>query len=258
MNHIPTGPSIQVTPETALPFRVIANSRAALSALTNPDDAVTEIDFPAVQPRTAAWARVGGPLSEWIATMRPHALPARAFGLAGRPSQRRNTTMKTKVHALLVAAALSAVAISPALAGPEVNTSTGVVLADGKPAPGLAVRGYDVVAYFTDGKPVKGDSRFAVAHGAATYRFSSQAHLDQFKANPAKYVPAYGGYCAYGVSVKAKFDGDPSNWKIVDGRLYLNLDDAIQATWLKDVAGNIKKAEAIWPGIKAKAPNAIK
>ncbi|MFM9942753.1 MAG: YHS domain-containing (seleno)protein [Hyphomicrobiaceae bacterium] len=149
-------------------------------------------------------------------------------------------------------------ATAPAYAGPEVNVSTGIVLAEGKPAPGLAVHGYDVVAYHTEAKPVKGDSKFAAVHGAATYRFASQAHLDLFKANPAKYEPAYGGYCAFGVSVNAKFDGDPNNWKIVDGRLYLNLDNGIQAMWLKDIAGNIKKAEAIWPGIKDKAPSEIK
>ncbi len=162
----------------------------------------------------------------------------------------------TSLIALAVAGLLGAAA--PVLAGPEVNTSTGIVLADGKPAAGLAVRGHDVVAYFTESKPVKGDSKFSVAHGAATYRFASQANLDMFKANPAKFVPAYGGYCAYGVSVNAKFDGDPNNWKIVDGRLYLNLDDGIQAVWLKDVAGNIKKAETVWPGIKDKAPSEIK
>ncbi len=126
---------------------------------------------------------------------------------------------KTTLAALAIVGLLSAG--GPAFAGPEVNTSTGIVIADGKPASGLAVHGYDVVAYFTDGKPVKGDSKFAAQHGAATYRFASKAHLDTFQANPEKYVPAYGGFCAFGVSVNAKFDGNPENWKIVDGRLYL-------------------------------------
>ena len=162
----------------------------------------------------------------------------------------------TTLAALAFAGLLSAGA--PAFAGPEVNTSTGIVIADGKPASGLAVHGYDVVAYFTAGKPVKGDSKFAAQHGAATYRFATKAHLEAFQANPEKYVPAYGGFCAFGVSVNAKFDGNPENWKIVDGRLYLNLDSGIQQNWLKDVPGNIKKAEAIWPGIKDKAPADIK
>lgn len=165
---------------------------------------------------------------------------------------------KKLIAALGLLAVLAGGATKPAFAGPEVNTATGIILADGKPGLGLAVHGYDVVAYFTQSKPVKGVSKFAATHGAATYRFASQEHLDLFKANPAKYVPAYGGYCAYGVSVNAKFDGDPNNWKIVDGRLYLNLDDDIQATWLKDVPGNIKKAEAIWPKIEKLAPGDIK
>ncbi|MBX9925982.1 MAG: hypothetical protein K2Y05_06460 [Hyphomicrobiaceae bacterium] len=153
-------------------------------------------------------------------------------------------------------AGLSGAGAPSAFAGPEVNTSTGIVLADGKPAPGLAVRGHDVVAYFTDNKPVLGDSAHAVVHGAATYRFASKANLDTFKANPAKYVPAYGGYCAYGVSVGAKFDADPNIWKIVDGRLYLNLDKGIAEAFAKDVPGAIKKAEANWPGLENKVPGA--
>lgn len=105
---------------------------------------------------------------------------------------------------------------------------------------------------------MKGDAKFATVQSQATYRFASQANLDLFKANPAKYEPAYGGYCAFGVAVGAKFDGDPNNWKIVDGKLYLNLDNGVQQNWLKDVPGNIKKAEANWPGIKGKLPSEIK
>ena len=146
---------------------------------------------------------------------------------------------------------------TPAIAGPEVNTSTGIVLAAGEPAPGLAVHGFDVVAYFTEQKPVQGDARFAIVHKKATYRFASQKNLDTFKANPTKYEPAYGGYCAYGVSVGAKFDGDPRYWRIVDGKLYLNLDASIQQAWLEDVPGAIKKADANWPGLADRLPSDI-
>lgn len=145
----------------------------------------------------------------------------------------------------------------PAFAGPEVNTAPGAVLVGGSPAPGLAVHGFDVVAYFTAGKPVQGDARFAVVHEDATYRFASKANLEAFLANPDKYEPAYGGYCAYGVSVGAKFDGDPRYWKVVDGKLYLNLDEGIQKAWLKDVPGAIKKAEANWPALADKHPSEI-
>lgn len=167
------------------------------------------------------------------------------------------TNTKTLLAVLAMSSAIFGGAAAPAFAGPDVNTTAGLVLADGKPAPGLAVHGYDVVAYHTDGKPVRGDAQFATVHKEATYRFTSKANLDAFKADPAKYEPAYGGYCAYGVSVGAKFDGDPSFWKIVDGKLYLNLDNNIQRTWLKDVPGAIKKAEANWPGLKDKLPSQI-
>ncbi len=167
--------------------------------------------------------------------------------------------MNIKTNALIALAAASVLGLSaPAFAGPEINTSTGIVTVDGKPALGLAAHGYDVVAYQTDGKPVRGDAKFSAVQSQAVYRFASQAHLDLFKANPAKYEPAYGGFCAFGVSVGAKFDGDPTLWKVVDGKLYLNLDAGIQQTWQKDIAGNIKKAEANWPGIASKLPSEIK
>jgi YHS domain-containing protein len=164
--------------------------------------------------------------------------------------------MKTSV---LIGAALAAWVglAAPALAGPEVNTATGAVIVDGDPAAGLAVHGFDVVAYFNGGKPAQGKAKFAVVHKDATYRFVSQANLDAFKANPDKYEPAYGGYCAYGVSVGAKFDGDPRYWKIVGGKLYLNLDADIQKAWLEDVPGAIKKAEANWPDLASKLPSEI-
>jgi YHS domain-containing protein len=115
------------------------------------------------------------------------------------------------------------------------------------------VHGHDVVAYFTDGAPTPGTAEFAHVFGGATYRFASQANLDAFKADPAKYVPAYGGFCAYGVAVGKKFDGDPRFWEVVDGRLYLNLNRDIHAKWLEDVPGNIAEAEANWTEIRSVA-----
>jgi YHS domain-containing protein len=165
--------------------------------------------------------------------------------------------MKTKPLIALIVAGLVGLS-APAIAGPEINTATGAVLVNGKPAPGLAVHGFDVVAYFKDKKPVQGDARFALVRNDATYRFASNANLNAFKANPEKYEPAYGGYCAYGVSVGAKFDGDPRYWKIVDGRLYLNLDAGIQKAWLRDVPGAIKKADKNWPKLATKLPSEIK
>ena len=135
-------------------------------------------------------------------------------------------------------------------AGVDVNTTQGLTLA----GPGLALRGYDPVAYFTDGKPVIGTATYTAIHNGATYRFATEENLKAFSANPEHYVPQYGGYCAFGVAVGAKFDGDPELWKIVDDKLYLNLNPDIQEQWEKDVAGHITKAGTNWPVIKDKAP----
>src|SRR5262245_28675260 len=118
--------------------------------------------------------------------------------------------------------------------------------------PGLA--GYDPVAYFTDGKPMRGSGNHVTVQDGVTYAFASEEHKKMFEANPQKYLPAYGGYCAYGVAAGKKFVVDPEAWKIVDGRLYLIMDKDIQKTWEKDIPGHIKKAEANWSKIKDNAP----
>jgi YHS domain-containing protein len=91
----------------------------------------------------------------------------------------------------------------------------------------VAVSGYDPVAYFTDGKPVKGNAKFATNYKGAEFRFASANHLAAFKANPAKYAPQYGGYCAWAVSQGYTASADPSVWKIVGGKLYLNYNQEI-------------------------------
>lgn len=116
------------------------------------------------------------------------------------------------------------------------------------------VLGYDLVSYHTEGKPLRGDGNNLVVVDGVTYLFANEDNKKAFEKNPEKYLPAYGGYCAFGVSVNKKFVGDPEVWKIVDGKLYLNLDRNIQKTWLEDVPGNIVKADQNWPGIKDKNP----
>lgn len=117
-----------------------------------------------------------------------------------------------------------------------------------------AVQGYDVVSYHTSKRPLRGNGNYVATHDGATYQFSSEVNLATFKANPEKYVPAYNGYCAFGVSVGKKFIGDPEVWRIVDGKTYLNLDTGIQSEWLKDVPGRIKTADRAWKRIKHKNP----
>ncbi len=120
-----------------------------------------------------------------------------------------------------------------------------------------AVQGYDVVSYHTAKRPLRGNGHFTAVHDGATYLFANNDNLQTFKSNPDKYVPAYNGFCAFGVSVGKKFVGDPEVWRVVDGKTYLNLDANIQDQWLKDTSGRIKSADAKWAGIKDKNPASL-
>lgn len=117
---------------------------------------------------------------------------------------------------------------------------------------GAAIHGYDAVAYFTDSKPVKGDKKFSLSWNNATWYFASQQHLDLFKANPVKYAPQYGGYCAYGLSENHKASTKPEAWSIINGKLYLNYNLDVKADWQKNTTERINKADIYWPAIKDK------
>ena len=117
---------------------------------------------------------------------------------------------------------------------------------------GLAIKGYDPVAYFTDSKPVEGDSDFTFEWMDAKWRFANAEHRDMFAKDPEKYAPQFGGYCAWAVSQGYTANIDPDAWKIVDGKLYLNYSKDIQEKWSKDIPGNIKKAEENWPKLRDK------
>jgi len=114
---------------------------------------------------------------------------------------------------------------------------------------GTAVEGYDVVAYFTDGKPVEGDKDHSVEWKGTDWYFASEEHKKMFVANPEKFAPQYGGYCAWAVSQGYTASTVPEAWKIVDGKLYLNYSKGVQSTWEEDIPGNIKQANSNWPGI---------
>lgn len=113
----------------------------------------------------------------------------------------------------------------------------------------LAVGGYDAVAYFTDGMPVEGKKAFSFEYMGAEWRFANREHLDMFRANPEKYAPQYGGYCAWAMANGDFAKGDPEYWRIVEGKLYLNYDEKIQARWEKDIPGFIRSADARWPDV---------
>lgn len=117
-------------------------------------------------------------------------------------------------------------------------------------ADGYAVHGYDVVAYFTEAEPTKGKDQYIAKYNGASYRFASAENRDLFAASPEQYAPQYGGYCAFGTAVGRKFDGDPTVWRIVGGKLYLNLNKNVQVRWLKNPAGLIRSANNNWPIIK--------
>jgi YHS domain-containing protein len=115
----------------------------------------------------------------------------------------------------------------------------------------LAIDGYDPVAYFTDGKPVPGAKEWTQAWQGANWRFATQEHRDLFAANPGKYAPQYGGYCAWAVSQGYTADVDPAAWAIVDDKLYLNYDLEIRSKWMAQQAELITKADANWPTLLA-------
>ncbi|MEM7248045.1 MAG: YHS domain-containing (seleno)protein, partial [Acidobacteriota bacterium] len=115
---------------------------------------------------------------------------------------------------------------------------------------GLALGGHDPVAYFTQGRPVVGSPEHQALRGSVTYRFASLANLQTFQREPDRHAPRYGGFCAYGMSLGKKFPSDPRAWRIVEGRLYLNKDFDVQATWLKDLTENIASADGHWPRVE--------
>jgi len=116
---------------------------------------------------------------------------------------------------------------------------------------GIAIKGYDPIAYFTAGKPTKGDKAFSHEWNGAMWRFASAENLAAFKADPERHAPQFGGYCAWAVAQGYTAGIDPDAWKIVDGKLYLNYSLDVQKKWVKDIPGHISAAEANWPKLLA-------
>jgi YHS domain-containing protein len=138
-------------------------------------------------------------------------------------------------------------AITPAFAG--VPGSTSSINVD---AQGLALGGYDPVAYFDTGKPTHGEAKITASYGGARYQFASEAHRKTFLSDPKKYVPEFGGFCAVGTSFGEKVDIDPNTGKVVKGKLYVNSNPKAQAIFDKDTTGTITRAEHKWPAVKDK------
>ena len=118
---------------------------------------------------------------------------------------------------------------------------------------GLAIRGYDPVAYFTWHRAVPGKSGFSLRYRGAEFRFATAEHRDAFKADPARYAPQYGGYCAFGVAKGQKAPIDPKAFTIVGEKLYLNYSDAVMQTWRQDVPAYVAKGDRNWPRVSRQA-----
>ena len=115
---------------------------------------------------------------------------------------------------------------------------------------GVILAGHDTVAYHIQGEPVLGKADITAVYNDAIYRFSSKANRNLFVADPAKYAPAYGGYCALGASFGKKFAVDGKAFEVVDGQLYVNKNRSVYKSWKKDIPGNLVKSDANWPNIR--------
>lgn len=155
-------------------------------------------------------------------------------------------TLLSKIkHLLLVAmAAVAFAAPSGAFADTVANSVIGA-------------RGYDLTTFFSSEKPAHGTGHHVATYDGVDYLFTSDENKKAFEANPEKFLPAFGGFCAFGASVGKKFVADPDVYDIVDNKLYFNLDTKIRAIWAKDIGGNIKKAETNWKTISAKKPSEL-
>ncbi len=145
------------------------------------------------------------------------------------------------LFALLGVFALSFVLAGPVLGGQSIE----------KNKAGLALEGWDTVSYF-EGKPVAGKAEFSTDWHGATWRFATAAHRDAFVANPEKYAPQYGGHCAYGLAKGHLVTADPTVWKVLDGKLYVNYDKGVQKSWEKDQAKFIVDADKEWQALAGK------
>lgn len=142
-------------------------------------------------------------------------------------------------------------AAAPALAGDQYVDSSG-----------FAVSGFDVVSYFSlpqapagqpQPAPAPGKASLTATHNGATFAFATEANRDAFRADPARYLPQYDGHCAYGVAKGGKVPGNPTLWRIVDGKLYLNITTTVVGFWEADIPGNLTRSESNWTRIEPEA-----
>jgi YHS domain-containing protein len=130
--------------------------------------------------------------------------------------------------------------------------ASAAVVVNADPYSNIALQAYDPVAFFTDSRPVKGSPFIAAEHAGHTYLFASEEHKAEFERRPEKYLPAYGGYCAFGVSIGKFFPVEIDTWEIIDGRLVLQFSQDIKRMFAEDKAANLRKADTNWPRLVAR------
>ena len=156
-----------------------------------------------------------------------------------KPSQRSRLLLAAGLTAgVLLSVASAAAAVDP------VN----------KNRSGVALKGYDPVAYFEERKPVRGSAQFSHEWMGARWQFASAENRDTFAASPNQYAPQFGGYCAWAVSQGYTGDVDPDAWRIVEGKLYLNYSKGVQKKWEQDVIKRIEEANKNWPMLHRAKP----
>jgi len=114
----------------------------------------------------------------------------------------------------------------------------------------VILAGHDVVAYFTQGKPVEGSSKYTAVYNGAIYQFSNKRNRNTFREDPARYAPQYGGFCAYGMTFGKKFEVDGKAFEVVDGKLFVNKNRSVYKTWAEDIPKHIAQAEGQWPSVE--------
>ena len=156
--------------------------------------------------------------------------------------------MKINNRKIIFIAIFGAVALFAACSssGPTLGINTG--------SDGLALRGFDAVAYFAVDSAVKGDAKYEYAWNGAKWLFTSEENMKKFQASPETYAPQFGGYCSFAVSEGYTADADPEAWKVVDGKLYLNYNKQVREKWEKDQNERIEKGAANWRSFKSKKP----
>lgn len=137
----------------------------------------------------------------------------------------------------------------------ELNKSTAAVNVDSK---GLALQGYDAVAYFKENSPREGKADFTADYNGAKWQFATAENRDNFQKDPAKYAPQYGGYCAWAVGHNYTAKGDPNAWKIVDGKLYLNYNRDVQTKWQENIPKYVADGDKNWQVLAGKAEESRK